>query len=126
MAGGAPEQGGFFFQPTLLADVPLDADIMSNEPFGPVAVCRPFVTFDEVIEQANSLPYGLAAFAFTENGRRANVIGDALESGMVGINTFGISGNDAPFGGIKESGFGSEGGPEGLDGYYATKAIHHA
>ena len=126
MAGGAPEKGGYFFQPTLLADVPLDADIMSNEPFGPVAVCRPFETFDDVIEQANSLPYGLAAFAFTENGRRANLIGDALESGMVGINTFGISGNDAPFGGIKESGFGSEGGPEGLDGYYVTKAIHHA
>ena len=126
MAGGEPGKGGFFFQPTLLADVPLSADIMSNEPFGPVAVCRPFETFDEVIEQANSLPYGLAAFAFTENGRRANLIGDALETGMVGINTFGISGNDTPFGGVKESGFGSEGGPEGLDGYYVTKAIHQA
>ncbi len=126
MAGGEAGDGGFFYQPTLLADVPLDADIMSNEPFGPVAVTRPFATFDEVIEQANRLPYGLAAFAFTENGRRAHLLGDALESGMVGINTFAISTPDAPFGGIKDSGFGSEGGPEGLDGYYVTKAIHQA
>jgi succinate-semialdehyde dehydrogenase / glutarate-semialdehyde dehydrogenase len=126
MAGGEAGQGGFFFQPTLLADVPLDADIMSNEPFGPVAVTRAFETFDEVVEQANRLPFGLAAFAFTENGRRANLLGDALESGMVGINTFAVSGVDSPFGGVKESGFGSEGGPEGLDGYYVTKAIHQA
>jgi succinate-semialdehyde dehydrogenase/glutarate-semialdehyde dehydrogenase len=126
MAGGEAGQGGFFFQPTLLADVPLDADIMSNEPFGPVAVTRAFETFDEVVEQANRLPFGLAAFAFTENGRRANQLGDALESGMVGINTFAVSGADSPFGGVKESGFGSEGGPEGLDGYYVTKAIHQA
>jgi succinate-semialdehyde dehydrogenase / glutarate-semialdehyde dehydrogenase len=126
LTGGEPGAGGFFFQPTVLADVPLDADVMSNEPFGPVALCRPFETFDDAIEQANRLPYGLAAFAFTENGRRANLLGDAIESGMVGINTFAISGNDTPFGGVKESGFGSEGGPEGLDGYYVTKAIHQA
>ena len=126
LAGGQPEGGGFFYQPTVLADVPLEADIMSNEPFGPVAVCRAFASFDDAIEQANRLPYGLAAFAFTENGRRANLLGDAIEAGMVGINTFAIGGNDSPFGGVKDSGFGSEGGPEGLDGYYATKAIHQA
>ncbi len=126
LAGGAPQDGGFFYQPTVLADVPLEADIMSNEPFGPVAVCRAFTNFDEAIEQANRLPYGLAAFAFTENGRRANLLGDAIEAGMVGINTFAIGGNDTPFGGVKDSGFGSEGGPEGLDGYYVTKAIHQA
>jgi succinate-semialdehyde dehydrogenase / glutarate-semialdehyde dehydrogenase len=126
MAGGAHSDGGFFYQPTLLADVPLEADIMSNEPFGPVAVTRAFETFDEVVEQANRLPFGLAAFAFTENGRRANLLGDALESGMVGINTFAISTPDAPFGGVKDSGFGSEGGPEGLDSYMVTKAIHQA
>ena len=79
---------------------------MNEEPFGPVAVTRPFDSFDEVIEQANRLPYGLAAFAFTENGRRANLIGDLVESGMVGINTFAISVADAPFGGVKDSGFG--------------------
>lgn len=125
LAGGEfGDKDGYFYQPTLLADVPLEADIMSNEPFGPVAVTRSFETFDEVIAQANSLPYGLAAFAFTENGRRANLLGDALEAGMVGINNFAISIPDSPFGGVKESGFGSEGGPEGLDSYMVVKAIH--
>ncbi len=126
MAGGARGNKGYFYQPTVLADVPLDANVMSNEPFGPLALIRPFGSFDEAIEQANRLPYGLAAFAFTENGRQANLLGDALESGMVGINTFAISVPDAPFGGVKESGFGSEGGPEGLDSYLVTKAIHQA
>lgn len=126
VAGGQRGEAGFFFQPTLLADVPNEAEIMNEEPFGPVAVTRPFDTFEEVIEQANRLPYGLAAFAFTENGRRANMIGDLLESGMVGINTFAISVADAPFGGVKDSGFGSEGGIEGLQSYQVTKAIHQA
>ena len=126
MAGGSPGDHGFFFQPTLLADVPLEADIMNNEPFGPVAVSRSFKDFDEAIEQANRLPYGLAAFAFTENGRRANLLGDAIEAGMVGINSFGISTADAPFGGVKDSGFGSEGGKEGLETYQVVKAIHQA
>ena len=130
LAGGerGPDsvRGGFFFQPTLLADVPDNADIMSHEPFGPVAVTARFDTLDEAIEKANRLPYGLAAFAFTENGRRANMLGDAIESGMVGINTFAISGNDAPFGGVKDSGFGSEGGSEGLDSYMVVKAVHTA
>ena len=126
MAGGGPGDRGFFFQPTLLADVPLEADIMNNEPFGPVAVSRPFDTFDDAIEQANRLPFGLAAFAFTENGRRANLLGDAIEAGMVGINTFNISVADAPFGGVKDSGFGSEGGKEGLETYQVVKAIHQA
>ncbi len=127
MAGGERMGNqGFFFQPTLLADVPNEADIMSNEPFGPVAVSRSFKDFDDAIEQANRLPYGLAAFAFTENGRRANLLGDAIEAGMVGINSFAISGADTPFGGVKLSGFGSEGGREGFESYTVTKAIHQA
>ena len=126
LAGGERLNEGFFFQPTLLADVPNEADIMNEEPFGPVAVTRSFDTFDEVIEQANRLPFGLAAFAFTENGRRANLIGDLVESGMVGINSFAISVADAPFGGIKDSGFGSEGGKEGLESYQVVKAVHFA
>ena len=126
LAGGERGDSGFFFQPTLLADVPDTADIMNNEPFGPVAVSARFDSFDDAIEKANRLPYGLAAFAFTENGRRANMLGDAIESGMVGINTFAISVADAPFGGVKESGYGSEGGTEGLDSYLAVKAIHQA
>src|SRR5881397_1327188 len=126
LAGGERGDGGFFFQPTLLADVPNEADIMNDEPFGPVAVSRSFDTFEEAVEQANRLPYGLAAFAFTENGRRANLIGDLVESGMVGINTFAISSADAPFGGVKDSGFGSEGGKEGLESYQVVKAVHQA
>ena len=126
LAGGGPGDSAFFFQPTLLADVPNSAEIMNEEPFGPVAVTAQFATFDEAIEQANRLPFGLAAFAFTENGRRANLLGDAIESGMVGINTFAISTADAPFGGVKDSGFGSEGGKEGLETYQVVKAIHQA
>jgi succinate-semialdehyde dehydrogenase/glutarate-semialdehyde dehydrogenase len=99
---------------------------MNNEPFGPVAMMRRFSTEEDAIAEANRLPFGLAAFVWTENGRRANRLGDAIESGMVGINTFAISTADAPFGGIKDSGFGSEGGPEGLASYQVTKAIHQA
>lgn len=129
LAGGeraGPREGGFFFQPTLLADVPLEAEIMSTEPFGPVAVSRPFESMDEAIAEANRLPYGLAAFAFTRDVTRAQLLGDALEAGMVGINSFAISGADTPFGGVKQSGFGSEGGIEGYDSYCVTKAVHTA
>jgi succinate-semialdehyde dehydrogenase / glutarate-semialdehyde dehydrogenase len=124
LAGGERGDAGYFYQPTVLADVPMNADVMDNEPFGPVALMRPFKTFDEAIEQANRLPFGLAAYAFTENARQANMVADALDTGMVGLNSFAISYVDAPFGGIKESGFGSEAGPEGLDAYYVTKAVH--
>lgn len=126
LAGGQAYGEGFFFQPTLLADVPDTAAIMNTEPFGPIAVTRPFATLDEAIANANRVPFGLAAFAFTDSLRTANLVGDALEAGMVGINSFAISFADAPFGGIKESGFGSEGGPEGLESYLVTKAIHQA
>jgi succinate-semialdehyde dehydrogenase/glutarate-semialdehyde dehydrogenase len=126
LAGGEPGNGGYFYKPTVLADVPLEADVMSQEPFGPLALMRPFETLEVAIEQANRLPFGLAAFAFTENGRRANILGDAIEAGMIGINTFAISVADAPFGGVKESGFGSEGGKEGLETYQVVKAIHQA
>ncbi|GAA4034956.1 NAD-dependent succinate-semialdehyde dehydrogenase [Sphingomonas rosea] len=126
LAGGEAGDGGFFFQPTVLADVPNDAQAMNVEPFGPVALMRSFKTEDEALDEANRLPFGLAAFVFTENGRRANRLGDGIESGMVGINTFAISSADAPFGGVKESGSGSEGGVEGLASYQVTKAIHQA
>ncbi|HEV7234033.1 MAG TPA: NAD-dependent succinate-semialdehyde dehydrogenase [Sphingorhabdus sp.] len=124
LTGGERGEGGNFYMPTVLADVPMTADVMEDEPFGPVALMRPFKTFDEAIEQANRLPFGLAAYAFTENARQANLVADALDTGMVGLNSFVISVPDAPFGGIKESGFGSEAGPEGLDAYYVTKAVH--
>jgi succinate-semialdehyde dehydrogenase / glutarate-semialdehyde dehydrogenase len=99
---------------------------MNEEPFGPVALMRVFKTFDEAIEQANRLPYGLAAYCFTENGRRALLFGDAIESGMVGINSTAMASADAPFGGVKDSGHGSEDGPEGLEAYLVLKSIHQA
>ncbi|MFM6852612.1 MAG: NAD-dependent succinate-semialdehyde dehydrogenase [Sphingopyxis sp.] len=126
-AGGRQLDGaGNFYAPTLLANVPETADIMATEPFGPVAVTRPFDSEDAAIAAANGVPFGLAAFAFTENGRRANRLGDALDAGMVGINTFAISTADAPFGGVKQSGYGSEGGTEGPLSYCVTKAVHQA
>lgn len=124
IAGGDATGEGYFFRPTAIADVPLDAEVMTTEPFGPLALMRPFGTEEEALEQANRVPFGLAAFAFTENGRRINRVADAIESGMVGVNGFGISAHDMPFGGIKQSGFGSESGPEGLDGYLVPKAVH--
>ena len=125
LAGGERGEGeGFFFAPTVLADVPPHARAMTDEPFGPLALIRPFRDLDEAVDQANRLPYGLAAYAFTENGRRANLLGDALEAGMVGINSTQLSHVDAPFGGIKESGHGSEDGPEGMAAFTVVKAIH--
>jgi succinate-semialdehyde dehydrogenase/glutarate-semialdehyde dehydrogenase len=115
---------GFFYQPTVLAQVSNAARIMNEEPFGPVVVTAPFRTFDDVVEQANRLPYGLAGYAFTENGRTANLIGGALEVGMVGINTTALAAADSPFQGVKESGHGSEDGPEGLAACLVTKTIH--
>jgi succinate-semialdehyde dehydrogenase/glutarate-semialdehyde dehydrogenase len=122
---GGNRQGnqGFFFQPTVITDVPDDAKVMTEEPFGPLAPIVPFKTFDEVVERANSLPYGLAAYAFTSSGATATAIGDAIQSGMVGVNSVAISTPETPFGGIKESGYGSEGGIEGLEAYLNTKFI---
>ncbi|AEG50698.1 Betaine-aldehyde dehydrogenase [Sphingobium chlorophenolicum L-1] len=116
--------GGFFFRPTVLADVPLDAKVMQDEPFGPIATFRPFATDDEAIAEANRLPYGLGAYCFTESGRRQNRLADEVEAGVIGINTVRLSWGDSPFGGMKDSGFGSEDGPEGVAAHLATKAVH--
>jgi succinate-semialdehyde dehydrogenase / glutarate-semialdehyde dehydrogenase len=97
LTGGARGDAGNFYQPTVLADVPMTADVMDDEPFGPVALMRPFRSFDDAIEQANRLPFGLAAYAFTENARQANLVADALDTGMVGLNSFAISLPDAHF-----------------------------
>jgi len=127
LTGGEPEvRKGFFWKPTLLTEVPVDARIMNEEPFGPVAVVAPFSSLEEAIAHANRLPYGLAAYAFTESAKRAMLIGDAIEAGMVGINIVVMAAADAPFGGVKESGHGSEDGPEGLQECLVTKTIHHA
>jgi succinate-semialdehyde dehydrogenase/glutarate-semialdehyde dehydrogenase len=128
IATGGNRRGnqGYFFEPTVITDVPDNSKIMTEEPFGPVAPVVAFKTFDEVVERANSLPFGLAAYAFTGSAQTANLIGDALQSGMVGVNSIAISTPETPFGGVKESGYGSEGGIEGLQAYLNTKSISQA
>ena len=125
IATGGQRRGnqGYFYEPTVITDVPDNSKIMTQEPFGPLAPIVRFKTFDEVVERANSLPYGLAAYAFTGSAQTANLIGDALQSGMVGVNSIAVSTPETPFGGIKESGYGSEGGLEGLQAYLNTKFI---
>jgi succinate-semialdehyde dehydrogenase/glutarate-semialdehyde dehydrogenase len=127
LAGGSRgDAGGFFFEPTVIADVPLNARAMNDEPFGPLALIRPFATVDDAIREANRLPYGLAAYCFTEQGRRQNRLAEEVEAGMVAINSVRLTWPDAPFGGVKESGFGSEDGPEGVASHMITKAVHIA
>jgi succinate-semialdehyde dehydrogenase/glutarate-semialdehyde dehydrogenase len=125
IAAGGNRHGnqGYFFEPTVITDVPDNSKIMTEEPFGPVAPVVRFKSFDEVVERANSLPFGLASYAFTSSAQTATLIGDALQSGMVGVNSIAISTPETPFGGIKESGYGSEGGLEGLQAYLNTKFI---
>jgi succinate-semialdehyde dehydrogenase/glutarate-semialdehyde dehydrogenase len=117
---------GFYYEPTIVTDVPDHSLIMTEEPFGPIAPIVTFKTFDEVVERANSLEFGLAAYAFTTSIARATAIGDALQTGMVGINSVAISTPETPFGGIKHSGHGSEGGIEGLEAYLNVKFISQA
>jgi succinate-semialdehyde dehydrogenase/glutarate-semialdehyde dehydrogenase len=117
---------GFFWQPTVLRDVPDSARIMNDEPFGPVAIMNPFKDFDDAVEKANRLPYGLAAYAFTQSSKRGMLISDALEAGMVAVNNVMIAGADAPFGGVKESGHGSEDGPEGVEACQVIKSVSMA
>jgi succinate-semialdehyde dehydrogenase/glutarate-semialdehyde dehydrogenase len=114
---------GYFYEPTVITDVPDDSKIMTQEPFGPLAPIVTFKTFDEVVARANSLEFGLAAYAFTSSASTAAAIGDAIESGMVGVNSVMVSTPETPFGGVKESGHGSEGGIEGLGAYLNTKFI---
>lgn len=124
IAGGRRiERKGFFFEPTVLADVPNSARIMNEEPFGPVAILNPFRDFDAVMREANRLPYGLAAFGFTQNAQRVTLLGQRIEAGMIGLNSFQISVPESPFGGVKESGHGSEEGIEGLEACLVTKFI---
>ena len=121
--GKRPSNQGFFYEPTVVTDVPDDSKVMTEEPFGPIAPIVTFKSFDEVVERANSLPFGLAAYAFTSSNATAAAIGDAIESGMVGVNSVAVSTPETPFGGVKESGHGSEGGIEGLSAYLNTKFI---
>ena len=115
---------GYFYAPSVLSDIPLDALIMNEEPFGPVALINRYVGEEAMIAEANRLPYGLAAYAWTSDGKRQQRLAREIEAGMVGINTTMIGGADAPFGGVRWSGHGSEDGPEGVLACMVTKAVH--
>lgn len=124
LAGGQRlQRPGFFFAPTVLGEAPADARVMQLEPFGPIAVLQPFDTLDEAITQANALPYGLGAYTFTRDLHTAHRLGEELEAGMVGINHYGVSQPEMPFGGWKESGIGQEMGAEGVLHYTQIKTI---
>ncbi len=99
------------------------ARAMNDEPFGPMAMISPFAKFDDAAEEANRLPFGLASYAFTSSTKTATAIGAAIEAGMVAINSVGLALPEVPFGGIKDSGYGSEGGTEAMEGYFNTKFI---
>ena len=123
LGGEQIKRDGFFFSPTVLTDLPDDALVMTEEPFGPIAPLTRYSDLDDAIARANSLPYGLSAYAFTQSLQDAHRLGTELESGMVNINHFGSSLPETPFGGVKDSGIGSEGGAETFDGYLVTKFV---
>jgi succinate-semialdehyde dehydrogenase / glutarate-semialdehyde dehydrogenase len=114
---------GNFWQPTILTDVPREAKVFNDEPFGPMAAIRPFETLEEAIREANRLPYGLAGYGFTKSLKNADLLARRLEVGMVWINMPAMPSAEMPFGGVKDSGYGSEGGPEALEAYLNTRAI---
>jgi succinate-semialdehyde dehydrogenase/glutarate-semialdehyde dehydrogenase len=127
VTGGSRVQNkGFFFEPTVLARVPKEARAMNEEPFGPLALVNPFSDFEEAIEEANRLPYGLASYVYTRSVRNATFAARAIETGMLSINHYGLGLPELPFGGVKDSGFGSEGGPEAVEAYLATKLVSQA
>lgn len=119
------DRAGYFFPPTVLSNVPADANVMRSEPFGPIAVVAPYDSLDDVIEQANGLEYGLAAYAFSDSASTLHRIASELEVGHISINHFGGGVPESPFGGVKHSGLGREGGQEGLEGYFVTKYVSH-
>lgn len=116
---------GHFHAPTVLSDAPADARILHEEPFGPVAVMQPFRHVDEVLERANDSMFGLAAYVFSRSAGRGEMVADALETGMVSINHFGLALPETPFGGVKDSGYGREGGIEGMSPYTVAKFVSH-
>ena len=116
-------EAGNFFAPTVLVDVPLEAKVFNDEPFGPVAAVRSFNTLEEAIAEANRLPYGLAGYAFTRSLKNAHLLSQRVEVGMLWINQSALPLAEMPFGGLKDSGYGSEGGPEALETYLNTRAI---
>ena len=127
MTGGSRiGSSGFFFEPTVLANVPDEAVVMREEPFGPLAIVNPVDSLDTAIEQANSVPYGLASYGFTNRADYADQMVDRIEAGNLSINTLEASLPETPFGGVKSSGYGREGGAEGLHHYTVVKNVSHS
>ena len=114
---------GNFWQPTVLTDVPLDAMVFNDEPFGPMAAIRGFTALDDAIAEANRLPFGLAGYAFTRSLKNADLLTRRVEVGMLWVNIPAMPSSEMPFGGIKDSGYGSEGGPEAMEAYLNTRAV---
>lgn len=121
--GSVPDGAGFYYAPTVLTGLASEACVLNEEPFGPVAAIVKVPDLDAAIAQANRLPYGLAAYAFTQSLEESIALGNRVETGMLGINHFGVSLAEIPFGGVKDSGYGSEGGTEGLESYLVTKSV---
>jgi succinate-semialdehyde dehydrogenase/glutarate-semialdehyde dehydrogenase len=127
LAGGERLRGrGYFFPLTVLSELPDDARAMREEPFGPLALINPVASLEEAIEKANRLPFGLAAYAFTNSARNVDRLVDGVEAGNLSINTLEASVAETPFGGVKDSGFGREGGPHGLSHYTIVKTVSHS
>ena len=114
---------GYFYEPTVISDLPHDARAMNEEPFGPLALVNRFSDLDEVVEEANRLPFGLASYAFTGSAGTAQALGARVETGMMTINHLGLALPEVPFGGVKDSGYGSEGGSEAIEPYLVTKFV---
>ncbi|MCS6767041.1 MAG: NAD-dependent succinate-semialdehyde dehydrogenase [Candidatus Protistobacter heckmanni] len=117
---------GYFYEPTVLSNLPLDSSAMNDEPFGPIALMVPFDKFEDAVKEANRLLYGLASYAFTSSAKTAAAIGAGIEAGMVGINSVVIALPETPFGGVKDSGYGHEGGIEAIEAYVNTKFVSQA
>lgn len=117
---------GYFFEPTVVTGVNREMRMMNEEPFGPLAMIFPFADFDEAVEEANRLPYGLASYAYTRSAKTANAIANSVEAGMMTINHLGLALPEVPFGGVKDSGFGSEGGSEAIEAYLNPKFVSQA
>ena len=117
---------GYFFEPTVMTGMTTDMRLMNEEPFGPIALMVPFDDFDDAMEEANRLPFGLASYGFTKSAKTAQALGARIESGMMTINHLGLALPEVPFGGMKDSGYGSEGGTEAIEAYLNTKFVSQA
>jgi len=117
---------GNFFEPTVLTGVNADMRVMNEEPFGPLAAIMPFEGMDDLVQEANRLPYGLASYAFTRSAKTASALAASVEVGMMTINHLGLALPEVPFGGVRDSGYGSEGGSEAIEAYLNTKFVTQA